>query len=146
MTHDTMIRRARALTSSDWRLLIAASVVQVVTALALRMVPLPTVRTKGTRMRSIARRILRGSDERVIWAIEASGRRLAGVSTCLVRAIVVELALDSPQRRLRLSIGVRRAPGGNLLGHAWVGEGDRILMGGPADGYAPLVVWDSLFA
>lgn len=82
----------------------------------------------------------------MIWAIEASGRRLGGVSTCLVRAIVAEVALGSPARPLRLTVGVRHAPGGRLQSHAWLADRDRIVIGGStADQYAPLTAWDSLF-
>ncbi len=138
--------RGGALGASDWRLLIAASFLQLLTAAALRTMPLPILRRKAARLRPLAHIILEGTDERVIWAIEAGGRRLARVSTCLVRAIVAELALSSPERPLRLSIGVRRAPGGDLRAHAWVAHDDRILVGGSvADEYVPLVAWDSLF-
>ena len=132
--------------ASDVRLLIAASFLQLLTAVALRTVPLPVLRRKTPRLRHITHIFLHGTDERVIWAIEAVGRRLAGVSTCFVRAIVAELALASPERPLRLSIGVRRAPYGELRAHAWVADADRILVGGSgAEGFVPLVAWDSIF-
>jgi hypothetical protein len=131
--------------ASDVRLLIAASVLQLLTAAALRIVPLPVLRRKSARLRHIAHIVLHGTDERVIWAIEAVGRRLAGLSTCFVRAIVAELALGSAERPLRLTIGIRRAPGGDLRAHAWVADADRILVGGSgADGFVPLVAWDSI--
>ena len=80
----------------------------------------------------------------MIWAIEATGRRLAGVSTCLVRALVAELALAQPERPLRLTIGVRHGSVGELQGHAWVAHENRILIGGSMSGeYVPLVAWDS---
>ncbi|OFV90252.1 MAG: hypothetical protein A3G76_05765 [Acidobacteria bacterium RIFCSPLOWO2_12_FULL_65_11] len=136
-----------SLTASDWRLLIAASLVQVLTAFGLRTMSLPTLRRGAARLRLLAHFILRGPEARVIWAIEASGRRLAGVSTCLVRAIVADLALGSPERPLRLTVGVRYEPGGRLQSHAWLADRDRIVIGGStADQYAPLTVWDSLFA
>jgi len=106
---------------------------------------LPTVRTSAARLRPLVRHLLRGPEERVIWAIEASGRRLPGLSTCLVRAVVAELALGSPQRPLRLTIGIKRSEG-DVRGHAWVARGGRVLIGGAtADQYVPLVAWDSLF-
>lgn len=125
----------------------AASFVQLVAALALRTMPLPVLRTRAARLRSFASHVLRGPEERVIWAIEATGRRLPGVSTCLVRAIVADLVLACPERPLRLMIGVRRAAVGDLQSHAWVAHEDRVLIGGPeADEYVPVVAWDSLFA
>jgi hypothetical protein len=138
------LARVVRLSAADWRLLAGASVAQALTACALRMLTLPTLRTVAARLRPLAHFILKGSDERVIWAVEASGRRLAGVSTCLVRAIVVDLRLSSPERPLRLTIGVKRAPVGDLQSHAWVEDRQRILIGGPAQDFLPMVAWDSL--
>jgi hypothetical protein len=141
-----MMRRLSALRPSDVRLLIAASFLELLTAFALRTTPLPTLRLRSARLRSLARIILNGTDERVVWAIEAVGRRLAGTSTCFVRALVADMALASPERPLRLNIGVRRTAEGDLQSHAWVAHQDRILVGGSLAGdYVPLVAWDSVF-
>ena len=135
----------RSLRLSDVRLLVVAFVLQLVAAGALRTMPLPVLRRTIARLRRVAQVALHGTDERVIWAIEAVGRRLAGVSTCFVRALVAELALGSAQRPLRLTIGVRREPDGDLRSHAWVSDQSRILIGGTtADQFVPLVAWDSV--
>jgi hypothetical protein len=132
-------------TAADWRLLAGAAAIQVLTASALRLLPLPALRTLFARVRPAVSLLLRGSDERVIWAIEATGRRLPGLSTCLVRAIIVDARLSTPERPLRLMIGVRRALLGDLEAHAWVGDRGRILIGGStADEYAPMLAWDSV--
>jgi hypothetical protein len=65
-----------------------------------------------------------------MWAITATGRRLGSFSTCLVRALVAELALSSPERVLQIRIGVRRN-GNGLDGHAWLVDGERVLLGAP---------------
>ncbi|WP_423787627.1 lasso peptide biosynthesis B2 protein, partial [Klebsiella pneumoniae] len=52
-------------------------------------------------------------EAQVIWAIEATGRRLPRVSTCLVRAIVAEILLASRNRPLQVRIGIRRAVHGS---------------------------------
>ena len=130
--------------ASDVRLLVAASLLQLLTSVAVRILPLPVLRKQIARLRRLAHVALNGTDERVVWAIEAAGRRLTGVSTCFVRAIVAELALGSTERPLCLTIGVRRASGGDLRAHAWVTHEDRVLIGGPIAEYVPLVAWDSL--
>jgi hypothetical protein len=131
--------------TSGWRLLIGASLVQVVTACALRAMSLPRLRLLLARLRPLATILLRGSDERVIWAIEASGRRLGALSTCLVRAIAVDMCLGTAERPLRLTIGVKRELVGDLQAHAWVDDRDRILIGGSTAGeFQPMLVWDSL--
>jgi hypothetical protein len=131
---------------SEWRLLAGASLIQVLTACALRAMPLPTLRRLFARLRPLAHLLLQGSEERVIWAIEATGRRLAGLSTCLVRAIVVDMRLSTPGRPLRLTIGVKRAPTGDpLQAHAWVHDRDRMLIGGStAEEFLPMLAWDSV--
>ncbi len=130
---------------SDWRLLAGASFMQVLTACALRLMPLPALRTLLSRLRPLAALLLRGSDARVLWALEATGRRLAGVSTCLVRAVIVDACLSRPERPLRLVIGVNRTLAGALQSHAWVADRDRILVGGAsAAEFLPLLAWDSL--
>jgi hypothetical protein len=110
----------------------------------VRIASLPTVRAMGARLRPLMRVMLSASDERVIWAVEATGRRLGGISTCLVRAIVVESRLAAPGRPLRLTIGVKLDAAGDLEAHAWVLDRQRILIGGPADpGLVPFVAWES---
>jgi hypothetical protein len=44
-----------------------------------------------------------------------------------------------------LTIGVKRAPVGDLESHAWVDDHQRILIGGPvAPEFLPMVAWESL--
>lgn len=80
----------------------------------------------------------------MLWAIDATGRRLAGISTCLVRAVVVEARLSEPTRPLRFAIGVRRSHDGALHSHAWVADADRVLIGAPVgDGLELMVAWET---
>lgn len=136
--------RARRLTGDDWLLLAAAATAQMAAYCALSAVPLSVLRPGVARLRPLARAMLKGSDERVIWAIEATGRRLGGVSTCLVRAVVVEMRVASRERTVRLEIGVRRASGAALESHAWVCDRDRVLIGGPvAPDFVRIVAWEN---
>ena len=112
---------------------------------ALRMASLPKIRTGAAQLRAVWHVLLPGSDERVLWAIDATGRRLTGISTCLVRAIVVEARLTTAERPLRLTIGVMRPSGGALQSHAWVLDAERVLVGGPIDAdIASIVVWETV--
>jgi hypothetical protein len=133
----------RVLAAADWWLLIVVAFAQVVTRIALRGIPLSVLRAKAARLRRLAQFAVRGSEERVAWAIEATGRRLGGSSTCLVRALVAELVLGSPERPVTLTIGVRRTASGALEAHAWVGREGRVLIGVTSDQYVPLVGWSS---
>ena len=132
------------LTAADWRLLVAVAVAQVVAAAALRAMPLLVLRASVSRCRPLARFLVRGSDKRIAWAIEASGRRLGRLSTCLIRALVAELVLDSNDGPMSLTIGVRRTAAGALEAHAWLARQDRVLIGARTDEYVPLVTWTSV--
>jgi hypothetical protein len=142
MTSRGIRRRRRSL--SDWTLLAGATLTQLTVVGALRVMPLPVLRGWARRLRPVARVLLRGSDERIIWAVEATGRRLTPFSTCLVRALVVEARLSSTQQPLSLAIGVKRGATGALQSHAWVLSGDRPLIGGPIDeGFVRVATWES---
>jgi len=129
-----------ALTLADWRLLIVVAVAQVATYVALRVMPLPAVRRRAAQLRTVVQLAAHASDERVIWATVATGRRLGPFSTCLIRALVAELVIETASG-LTLSIGVRRMDAGTLEAHAWLARGDRVLIGATLDDYAPLVEW-----
>ena len=133
-------RTLRRLTLADWRLLAAVALAQVVAAAAVRALPLPAVRGGAQRVRRAARFAANASDERTLWAIAATGRRLGGLSSCLVRALVAEMLIDSSRDSTYLTIGVRRAAG-TIQAHAWLTRADRTLIGATADEYVPLVRW-----
>jgi transglutaminase superfamily protein len=129
------------LTTRDWRLLVAVTVAQVVAAAALHTMRLPALRASASRFRRLAQFLVRGSDERIVWAIEATGRRLGRLSTCLIRALVAELVLDSNGGLVSLTIGVRRTSAGTFEAHAWLAREDHVLIGARTDEYVPLVTW-----
>jgi hypothetical protein len=130
----------RRLTLTDWRLLGAVAVAQVIVAAVLRTMPLPALRAGGRRVRRLTRVLVGGSDERIVWAIEATGRRLGRLSSCLVRALVAEVVLDPSRGPVSLTIGVRRTSG-MLEAHAWLTRQDCVIIGATSDQYMPIVNW-----
>ena len=68
------------------------------------------------------------------------------LSTCLVRAVVAEALLSSPERPISLTIGVKRADDGSLRAHAWVANKDIVLMGATSEEYVRLVEWNGTSA
>jgi hypothetical protein len=132
------------LTAADWQLVVTVALAQIVAAAALCAMPLPAVRAGARRLRPLARFFVRGSDDRIAWAIEATGRRLPRLSTCLIRALVGELVLDSQGGPVSLTIGVRRTAAGIIEAHAWIARGDCVIIGATADEYIPLVTWTSV--
>jgi hypothetical protein len=138
-----VVRRLRVV-AHHWRPLAGAAGLQVIVGIGLRLLPLPALRKTSRRLRRAANVLLPGAEDQVIWAIEATGRRLPGLSTCLVRALVGEMRLSSPERPLSLVIGVKRTLSGGLLSHAWLRDRERVLIGGPIDdSLSPIVQWDS---
>jgi len=132
----------RGLTLADWRLLVVVAAAQVVAAAALRVMPLPGVRAGASRIRRVTQFMIKASDARIIWAIEATGRRLGRLSSCLIRALVAELLIDSKGGPTCLTIGVRRTAG-TIAAHAWLERDDRVVIGATTDEYLPLVRWKS---
>ena len=133
------MRVARPL--SEWRLLVTAAVSQLIVMAALRATSLVTTRAAVRRCRPAVRLLAGGSDGAIVWAIEAVGRRLGRLSTCLTRALTGELLLDANGAPVTLTIGVRRTHVGALEAHAWLARNDRVLLGGTSEGYVPLASW-----
>jgi hypothetical protein len=122
-------------------LLLAVTTAQVAVWIALRVMPLHSVRDAARRCRVIFHSIGRASDRDVIRAIEGTGRRLGRTSSCLVRAIVAESILASADSGMQLVIGVRHGAAGNVEAHAWVTRNGCEMMGSAA-AYRPLAAWD----
>ncbi len=142
-TRPDLVRRLRVF-GAHWRLLVGVAALQVIVAIGLRVLRLPALRTTGRLVRPLVRVLLPGPEHRVLWAIGAAGPRMPAVSTCLVQALVGEMRLSSPDRRLSLVIGVKRTADGALQSHAWLRDGERVLVGGPLDdSLSPLVQWES---
>jgi len=137
-------RIVRRLTLDDWRLLGGVTLAQLGVAVALRIMPLSTWRLRARRWRPLAQSLARGSNQRLAWAIDATGRRLGRASTCLVRALVAELVMDAHDGPMTLTIGIRRTEGGAFHAHAWLAREDRVLIGATSDEYLPLASWTGL--
>jgi hypothetical protein len=75
----------------------------------------------------------------VIWAVEAVGRRLPAIGTCLTQALSAHVLLGRIGQRSDLRIGVRRDATGTFAGHAWLEDDGVVLIGGSCHtSYAPM--------
>ena len=70
---------------------------------------------------------------RISWAIAAAANRVPWRADCLIRAMAAAQWLRRHGSGWHLSIGVRRAAGGQLEAHAWLSSGDALLTGGIPD-------------
>jgi hypothetical protein len=65
----------------------------------------------------------------VSWAIAAAATRVPWRADCLIRAMAAARWLRRGGTGWKLSIGVRREPGGRLSAHAWLESGRHIVTG-----------------
>ena len=128
------------ITSADWRRLASAAFVQPFVALGVRVMSLRRCRDLLIRARPLLRPLLGGPPDRVVWAIEAAGRRLGRWSTCLTRALIAEAALGADTAPTTFTIGVRRTPDG-LDAHAWIDSRDGVVIGSASEEYVPIITW-----
>jgi len=134
------LTKLRTLGTADRRLVVIVTMLQIWLAASLRVAPLASVRSAALRGRRAVRLLSSSPESRVLWAVDAVGRRLGRCSSCLVRALAAEMLLSSADRPMELTIGIRRAVNG-VEGHAWLTDDGRVLVGATADEYSPLVRW-----
>ena len=142
-----VLRRVFAGTLSwhDCGLLFCVSAAEPIALAALYCGSIRGARRALARLRPLALAFSgRPSENRVIWALGARGRWLGGGSTCLGRALVAELLLETIERPLTVVIGVAAGAGG-MRSHAWIERNGHVLVGGDdaRRHYVPLVAWGS---
>jgi len=122
------------------------AIAQAAVRAALVVMPIGAVRRTGARLRFCGWLIAaRWNEDRLLTAIEATGRRLGAYSTCLVRALVAEMLLTGVDRPMRLMIGVRRAADSRLESHAWIERDGQVIVGrAGGDRYQPIVEWETV--
>jgi hypothetical protein len=128
----------------DCRLLLCVSAAEPIALAALDRGSIRGARRALAGLRPFALAFSgRPSEARVVWALGARGRWLRGDSTCLGRALVAELLLETIERPLTVVIGVA-AGAGRLRSHAWIERNGRVLLGGDdaRRQYLPLIAWN----
>jgi transglutaminase superfamily protein len=134
------------LRSADQRLVVQAAGLMMAVRVGLWTLPLQTLlrttRALGDRPQG---RHERGGPpvERIIWAVSAADRVIPQ-STCLVRALAAQVLLARRGHASQLRLGVAGVGGRAFEAHAWLEQGDHVLIGGPIEGrYAPLLPLDA---
>ena len=122
------------------------AIAQALVRAALVVMPIRAVRRTGVGLRFCGRLIAaRWNGDRLLTAIDATGRRLGSYSTCLVRALVAEILLTDADGPICLVIGVRRGAHCGLESHAWIERDSRVIVGATAgDRYQPIVGWEKV--
>jgi hypothetical protein len=145
-----VVRRvfAGTLSGRDCRLLFCVSAAESIALAALDLGSLRGARRTLAWFRPLALAFAgRPGEARVVWALAARGRWLGGGSTCLGRALVAELLLDTIEQPLTVVVGVAAVQGG-MRSHAWIERNGHVLLGGDdaRRQYVPLVAWLSATA
>jgi hypothetical protein len=131
------MRRVRSFIRLPWREKLAlawAGFLLACTRVALRVLPLPTLRRVIARLARTRRHpgapaAGRSEIERILWAVSAGGRLLPAPGRCLTQALVGYVLLARRGYTTDLRIGVTRDEGGRFVAHAWLERGDAIVLG-----------------
>lgn len=126
------------------RLLLKASFLSTAFWILLHVLPFPTVYAIMEKLvpgRGIAGLVKPDYVPQIIWALSAASRRLLGKDTCLPQAMAARVMFNRFGVPAKIKFGVKKGAEGELQAHAWVIDGDVILIGGDGldlDSYSPL--------
>lgn len=128
--------RFAGLARADRKLILHAAATLVVSQARLRIQNAERLRAWASCKRSGAAPV-----DRLIWAIERASQIVPG-ATCLARAVALQRLLSINGHDSLLAIGVGR-PKGDFIAHAWVAQGERILIGegGETANYKVIACW-----
>ena len=142
------LRKAFALSASDWVLVTKAWIWFGVVEVGLSCLPIQSLlriiqrQTKlrtSTKKKEEEKEPQRPSPERVAYCVGLAARMHVLDSTCLKKALVLYALLTRQGLDAQLLIGAARATKGQLDAHAWLECQGKVLMGEPSPGrYATL--------
>jgi hypothetical protein len=143
------LRKAFALSASDWLQIARAARWFVLVEFGLRYLALCTllrITGKPTSSRVVLCEAGRLSPERVAYCVELVSRLDPFRPTCLKKALVLYALLSRKGLDVQLMIGAAR-DGGLLDAHAWLEHQGRIILGAPTPGrYSTLCMLDNSLA
>jgi Transglutaminase-like superfamily len=143
------LRRFLALTRSEQRLLIEATLMLGVIRVGLKLLRFPTLwrllnRTPRPPIGLPASGRL--SLDRVAWAVTTASPYVLGSRRCLPQALAAQQLLVRRGLPARLRLGVARDDGGRVLAHAWMETDGRVVIGGSTselERFTPLLALDA---
>lgn len=130
----TVLAKIRRRPLNDWALLARVFLLVAGLRVALRCVPLRSLRRLLGRWDHGPAPDRRGGDlpDRVRWAMALARTALPG-TTCLPEALATHLVLSRSGWPARLQIGVARSEGGAFEAHAWVECEGKVVAGDRRD-------------
>lgn len=134
-------KASRALSRSDWLLIMQASGLLLAVELGLKLVSFKTLMALLQGRGSVSGEGPSAdpvNPERVAYLVEVASRYHMLKPTCLKKALVLYGLLRRRGIEVDLVVGVRKAEG-RLEGHAWVKHDGQVIGGGPVgERYTPL--------
>jgi hypothetical protein len=139
------LRKALALSASDWHLIVQATLWFCVVELGLRLLQFRNVlallhgeKRSDRNSHSLPSGVATCSPERAGYCVELASRLHPLHTTCLKKALVLYALLTRRGFNARLLIGAAR-DGSRLDAHAWLEHQGRIILGAPtAERYSTL--------
>lgn len=135
------LRKFRALSGEEQRLLIEAAGRVAWTSLGLRLLPFSYWRPRlgdAANASSVPGKTPTHPAERIAWAVSLAAGYVPG-ATCLVQALVARSMMSREGFPARVRIGVRVGETSRLEAHAWLVLDDRIILGdSPGCPHVPL--------
>jgi Transglutaminase-like superfamily len=126
------------------RLLLIASFLELSFWFLLRILPFRVVRSFMEKLVARTKSSQPPGPEllpRIIWALSIASRRLLGKDTCLSQAMAARVLFSWCGLPAEIRFGVKKSAQGDLQAHAWVLNGNDILIGGEGldlSSYTPL--------
>lgn len=141
------LRKLLSLSSGERRLLAKSALWLSIVRLMLWVLPFPSQRSLLARLERPTTRESENDPllpERIAWAIELASRYIPRAS-CLTQSVAAKILLHRAGYAAELHIGVAKDDNGRFEAHAWVENGERVLIGGcQLEQYTPLYTFDGL--
>jgi hypothetical protein len=134
-----LLRRFLGLKGVERLLLVKVTLLLIATRLAMLVVRYPRLARHFDRRGQPTRRQDGLGAAEISWAVNAVGRRLGPLTTCLGMALVARLLLTRRSIPSRLHFGVARDEVRNFTAHAWLECDGRVIVGrSEARNFTPL--------
>ncbi len=137
---NTRIRTFTRLPSADRCLLVKISLLLIIIAVGLRVLPFRIFQRLIARVTAVPR-VAESADDhsinRLVWATKTTGRYVPR-ATCLAQAIALKVLLARRGYLTQLRIGVTRDETRTFQAHAWLEHEGAVIFGESDIDYTPL--------
>lgn len=136
----TILSRAAALSSQDWRYLAIAAKELFLARIRLAVQPIGIIVRDLQKERLLSDREVRAIDvARLSWAIRAAARRMPWRCDCLPQALAADRWLRRHHLQSQFFLGTAKDAAGGLEAHAWLRCKGIEVTGGNGQGFTVLL-------